>query len=90
MALVQFRLSSRGAQALLLSDGVRADLERRAERVAQEVRGRTEGVLDHGEQGVVADSYRGRSRVGATVIGVPMEVETRSRVLGSAIDAARG
>jgi len=87
--MASFRLNSRGMKALLRSDDVREDLERRADRVAQQVRGQVEGVLEHGEGGIVADSYTGRGRVGATVIGVPMEVEARDRVLGGAIDAAR-
>jgi hypothetical protein len=88
--LERFRLTSRGMGALLKSDGVRDDLQARAERVARAVRSRTEGVLEHGPGGIVADSYVGRRRAGATVIGVPMEVETASRPLGSSIDAARG
>lgn len=90
MALERLRLDSRGMQALLQSDGVRADLETRAGRVAAAARARGEGVLDHGDGGIVADSYTGRSRAGATVIGVPMRDERRDRVLGGAIDAARG
>lgn len=90
MGVVDFRLTSAGTKDLLRSDGVRQDLQQRAERVAQRVRGTVRGVLDHGEEGIVADSYTGRNRVGATVIGVPMEEETRTRALGSAIDAAGG
>lgn len=88
--LQRFQLRSAGAKALLRSEGVREHLLDRAQRVARQARGQAEGVLDHGDQGIVADSYTGRSRAGATVIGVPMRVETRERVLGSAIDAARG
>lgn len=88
--LERVQLDSRGMQELLRSESVRGDLLARAERVAAVVRGRTEGVLDHGPGGIVADSYVGRSRAGATVIGVAMEVESRHRILGSAIDAARG
>jgi hypothetical protein len=88
--LERFRLDSRGMKTILKSSGVREDLLARANRVAAQARGRTEGVLDHGPGGIVADSYTGRSRAGATVIGVPMEVESTERVLGSAIDAARG
>ncbi|MFC4335211.1 hypothetical protein [Salininema proteolyticum] len=85
---MRLRLRRRGMAALLKSDEVRSDLKRRADRVAETVRNRTEGVLDHGEGGIVADTYTGRGRAGATVIGVPMEVEERDHVLGSAIDAA--
>ncbi|WP_432159218.1 hypothetical protein [Streptomyces sp. bgisy153] len=87
---VVFRIDSAGAKELLRSDSVRQDLLQRAERVAQRVRGQARGVLDHGDEGIVADSYTGRGRAGATVIGVPMEEEARSRVLGSSIDAAGG
>ncbi|MGW7296084.1 hypothetical protein ACWGIB_27325 [Streptomyces xiamenensis] len=88
--LERFRVNRAGLRELLTSDGVRADLEARARRVAAAARARGEGVLGHGEDGIVADSYTGKSRAGATVVGVPMDVETRDRVLGGSIDAARG
>lgn len=88
--LERFRVRRAGLRELLKSDGVRTDLEARARRVAAAARARGDGVLDHGEGGIVADSYTGRSRAGATVLGVPMDVEARDRVLGASIDAARG
>lgn len=89
--LVRFRLLSPGARGVLRSDGVRGDVERRAELVARAVRGRAPGVLArHGPQGIVADSYTGAGRAGSTVIGVPLDYEREHRVLGGAIDAARG
>ncbi|MFE5021400.1 hypothetical protein [Streptomyces sp. NPDC056690] len=88
--LERFRVNRAGLRELLKSDGVRADLEARARRVATAARARGDGVLDRGEGGIVADSYTGRSRAGATVIGVPMDIEARDRVLGASIDAARG
>jgi hypothetical protein len=88
--LERFRLNSRGAKELLRSDDVRMDLLARAERVAAAVRGRTDRGVLGGDDGIIADSYTGRGRAGATVIGVPMEVETRDRPLGQSIDAARG
>lgn len=88
--LVRFRLLSDGARAVLRSDSVRADLERRAIRVAQAARGRAPGVFSRASGGIVADSYTGSGRAGATVIGVPIDYEQENRTLGGAIDAARG
>lgn len=85
-----FKINSSGIEALLKSDAVRADLQARADRVARLARSRTEGLLEHGEGGIVADTYVGKTRAGATVIGVPMRVEVKDRVLGSALDAAKG
>jgi hypothetical protein len=79
-----------GIARLLMLPGVREDLQFRAMRVADRVRQTASGVLDGGPEGIVADGYVGRTRVGATVIGVPMHIEVRTRALGSALDAARG
>ncbi|SFD14401.1 hypothetical protein [Streptomyces aidingensis] len=89
MSGVRFRLNGRGVRELLRSEGVRQDLERRAEAVAQQVRGRAPGVLSAHPGGIAADSYTGRGRAGATVIGVPLDYEEEHRPLGGAIDAAR-
>lgn len=85
----RFEINSEGAKALLRSEEVRADLQRRADAVANAARARAEGVLDHGEGGIVADAYTGKSRAGATVIGIPLDVEHRDHVLGDALDAAK-
>lgn len=80
--LESYRHNSRGMIDVLRSPGVRADLEARARRVLAAAQPNTSARL-------IADSYRGRIRAGATVIGVPMREEASRRVLGSAIDAAR-
>lgn len=81
--LQRFVIDSKGAKAVLRSEGVRADLQRRAEAVKTAAQGKTDREL-------IADSYVGRGRAGATVIGVSESEETRERILGSAIDAAAG
>lgn len=69
-----FRIKSRGAEALLKSDGVRADLERRAQAVAGWAGPYFEQALaDSGTPEpvkIIADSYVGRTRAGATAIAV--------------------
>lgn len=81
-----FKRNRKGFAEVLKSDGVRSLLEGKAERVRVRAQGRVGG--DGVE--VRADSYVGRSRAGATVWGVPMRIEMDDRVLGGAIDAAKG
>jgi hypothetical protein len=74
-----FRINSRGAEALLKSVGVRADLLRRARAVADWAGPYFEQALadSHLPEPVriIADTYEGRTRVGATVIAVhPMSL----------------
>ncbi|MFB6948896.1 hypothetical protein ACFV85_14970 [Streptomyces niveus] len=70
----RFQINSRGAAALLKSDGVRADLERRAQAVADWAGPYFEQALaDSGTPEpvrIIADSYTGRTRAGATAIAV--------------------
>lgn len=77
----RFTIDSKGAKALLRSDGVREDLQRRAEQVKAAAQGQTRREL-------IADSYIGTGRAGATVIGVSETEEAAERILGTAIDAA--
>lgn len=77
----KFKISSPGARALMRSDGVRADLQRRAENVSRAAEA-SSGIM------LTADTYIGKNRAGATVIGVPMPIEQDRRILGGAIDAA--
>lgn len=75
MATIErFQINSRGAQALLKSDGVRADLLRRAQAVADWAGPYFEQALaDSGTPEpvrIIADTYVGRSRAGATAIAV--------------------
>jgi hypothetical protein len=79
--LERFQIDSNGAKAVLRSEGVRDDLQRRANQVKAAAQGHTRREL-------IADSYVGRGRAGATVIGVSETEEARERILGSAIDAA--
>lgn len=78
-----------GYRAILRSDGVRADLQRRADAVAQAARSRLPRSYHGRNIRILADTTRGRNRAGATVIGVPMRLEKALRILGSSIDAAR-
>ncbi|WP_199553194.1 hypothetical protein, partial [Streptomyces sp. N35] len=70
----RFVLKSAGAKALLKSPGVRADLERRAQAVADWAGPYFEQDLaDSGTDEpvrIIADSYTGTSRAGATAIAV--------------------
>lgn len=86
----RFKHSWPGYRQVLRSAEVRADMQRRATAVANQARGR----LPAGNKGshitILADTAVGRNRAGATVIGVPMHLERKHRILGSSIDAARG
>lgn len=82
-AFEKFVIESAAARALLRSDTVRKDLERRARNVAEAAQGQHPPNFE-----VRADSYVGAGRAGATVVGL-LRVERRSRALGGAIDAAR-
>jgi len=79
-----------GMREVLRSDEVRADMERRAQRV----KAAAESIMGDGDnawpRGIVADSTIGAGRASATVIGVWYSVEVDRRILGSAIDAAGG
>lgn len=90
-----FRLNSRGAAALLKSDGVRADLQRRAQAVADQAGPSFERALaDSGTPEpvrIIADSYVGRTRAGATAIAVhpgSLRVEREHGYFRSAMSAA--
>lgn len=79
--LERFKILSPGARALLRSDGVRADMQRRADNVLRVAQGQTEAEL-------TAQAVIGPGRAGASVYGVPLREESARRILGSAIDAA--
>jgi hypothetical protein len=85
-----FKHIPKGYRAMLRSAEVRSDLQRRADNVAGVVRRQLSGLGNEGS-GVrlIADTNVGRNRSGATVLGVPMRLERKYRILGSAIDAAR-
>jgi hypothetical protein len=91
----RFRINSRGAAALLKSEGVRADLERRARAVLDQAGPQFEQALaDSGTAEpvrLVADSYTGRSRAGATAIAVhphSLQVEQEHGYFRAAMSAA--
>lgn len=77
----KFKLTSAGAKSLLRSDGVRADMQRRASAVLAAAQPQTDAEL-------TAQAVTGPGRAGASVFGVPMREEQDSRILGGAIDAA--
>jgi hypothetical protein len=81
--LLSFKHSRKGYIAVMKSEPVRADLQRRAEAVAAVVRAKVPG------SDITADARVGRTRAGGSVFGVPMRVEVESRVLGRAIGSAR-
>lgn len=91
----RFRINSRGAAALLKSQDVRADLERRAQAVAEQAGPLfRQALADSGTPEpvrMVADSYVGRSRAGATAIAVhpgSLRVEQEHGYFRAAISAA--
>lgn len=96
MAVIErFQINSRGAAALLKSEGVRADLERRAQAVADWAGPYFEEALaDSGTPEpvrIVADSYIGRTRAGATAIAVhpgSLRVEQEHGYFRGAMSAA--
>jgi hypothetical protein len=79
----KFTMKTGGARALLRSDEVRRDLDRRARNVAEVAQAQHPPDFE-----VRADSYVGAGRAGATVVGL-LRLERTNRVLGGAIDAAR-
>jgi hypothetical protein len=92
----RFEINSPGAEALLKSNGVRNDLLRRAVAVANWARPYYEQALaDSGTDTpvrVIADTYIGRARAGATVIAVhprSLGVERRHGYFRGAMSAAR-
>lgn len=81
-----FKWNRRGYLGVLQSPGVEAMLQGRAD----QVKAAAEADLPPGSDiYILADTTQGRTRVGATVIGVPMRLEKSKRILGRAIDAAR-
>ncbi|MDX3555284.1 hypothetical protein PV729_26555 [Streptomyces europaeiscabiei] len=91
----RFRIKSRGAEALLKSPGVRADLERRAQAVAGQAGPLFEQALAQSGTPepvrMVADSYTGRTRAGATAIAVhpgSLRVEREHGYFRAAMSAA--
>jgi len=82
--LERFTINSAGFREILRSDEVRADLLRRAEQVKTAAQPHMPDEFE-----LIADSFTGQNRASAGVIGVPMRLESRRRILGAAIDAAR-
>lgn len=96
MARSRFESNPDGIADLLLAGKVLADLEQRGERMAAQVR--SAGIRVSGEPGrdelpVRVVSSRGSKRVRVRVV-IPhpaaLAVEAKHRLLGGAIDAARG
>ncbi len=78
-----------GYREVMRSASVRADLQARADEVAFVVRNRLGSLGNQGTHiTILADTIVGRNRAGATVIGVPVWLEKRYRILGSAIGVA--
>lgn len=94
MGLVRYRPNRRGLRDLLGSEGVRADLVRRAGQVAAVAQVQYDALPPHtGDVEVVVDSQggAGRERARAAVIArhpAALPIEKQRRILGGAIDAA--
>lgn len=93
----RFRINSRGAENLLKSAGVAADLLRRAEAVRDWAGPYFEQALAHSGTAepvrMIADTYVGRSRAGATAIAVhpqSLRVEQQHGYFRGAMSAAAG
>lgn len=83
---VVFKHNRAGYRKILQSDGVAADLQRRANKVKAAIDAR----YDQPRGWVItADTIVGRNRARALISGVPMAEENAERILGSALDAAR-
>lgn len=97
MGLVRYKPNNRGLRALLGADFVRADLEQRAERVAEAAREAYRADPPHeGQVEVTVDSAAGetgaRLRARAAVIAkhpAVVHIEADRRPLGAAVDAAK-
>lgn len=94
MARVRFEHSSAGFVGVMKSEGVEADLQRRADAVRAAAAPLFAGESVSGTPvEVIADTYVGQARAGATIIAIhprSLEIEQRRRILGGAIDAAGG
>lgn len=92
---VRFEHSSAGYLEVMKSGGVEQDLQRRADRVKGAAEPQYSGEDTHGTTPVevIADTYVGKARSGATVIAIhprSLAIEMERRILGGAIDAAGG
>lgn len=84
MKPVRIKINRKGAEAILKSEGVRADLERRARAIAAAAGGDTDDYE--------ASSYVGVTRARASVVTATFEArkaEAEDRRLSSAIEAGR-
>lgn len=80
----RFEHNPKGYREILRSEAVRRVVLAKAQRVAAvAAREVPDGWW------VRADTTTGRTRVGATVMGVPTRLERSKRILGRAMDAAR-
>lgn len=93
MARLQVRLISRGMKAVLHSSGVEREMKRRADRVAGQARSSAPVATGAYRASIRAYTEDHPTRVvGRVAAEVPYaaNVEASRRVLGMAIDAARG
>lgn len=96
MYIERFKLSSRGAKALLRGDEVRGEMQRRADAVKAvaepQWQSATAGIGGLDPVRVVADTSTGSGRAFATVIAIhpaSLRIEQDRRILGGSVDAAR-
>lgn len=91
---LRFRHNPGGYFAVMKSDEVRANLQARADKVAAEAAPQYRQHDLYGDPvEVIADTYEGQHRAGATIVAVhplSLRVEAKYRILGGAIDAAGG
>lgn len=90
--IVKLEFDSAGFDEVLKSAAVREELQARADRVKSRVEQQFLRAYHYGTAPrVIADTYVGQTRAGATIVVVHPEalaIEQRYRFLGSAIDSA--
>lgn len=93
MARVRVKLITRGVRELLKSPETAEEMLRRARKVADQAKANAPVVSGTYRASIYAETHQGPSRVtGRAGAGVAYsdQIEARHRVLGRAIDAARG
>lgn len=83
--LERFEHNWPGYKRVMRSDGVVAHLQGLADDIALTAEAE---LFDDGDVFVIADTQVGKTRAGATVIGVPMRLEVEERILGRAVRSA--
>jgi hypothetical protein len=90
---VRVRIITRGVREMLKAPDTAAEMKRRAQKVADQAKGAAPVVSGAYRASIEAETHEGPTRVTGRAIATvdyAQSVEARHRVLGRAIDAARG